>query len=129
MRTNLTFPTTSRGRSMQESFALRRKLLEKISVISMEAPSSERFSIMRLKLLGRPDGFMLYGALVIDVFSAPEFLCPNKKNRLRLIRTRPKFYLIGDNPNVSLGVVDCSVSTRRFVPKDDYHKKRMEGIA
>ena len=34
--------------------------------------------------------------------------------------------MISDNPNVSLGIVDCSLYTRRFALKDDYHKKRMD---
>ena len=33
------------------------------------------------------------------------------------------------NPNVSLGIVDCSVHTRRIALKDDYHKKRMDMLA
>ena len=34
--------------------------------------------------------------------------------------------MISDNPNVSLGIVDCSLYTRRIALKDDYHKKRMD---
>ena len=37
--------------------------------------------------------------------------------------------MISDNPNVSLGIVDCSLYTRRIAPKDDYHKKRMDMLA
>ena len=51
------------------------------------------------------------------------------KIRLRLIRARPTFYMISDNPNVSLGIVDCSLYTRRIALKDDYHKKRMDMLA
>ena len=50
------------------------------------------------------------------------------KNGLRLIRARPNFNMISDNPNVSLGIVDCSLYTRRFALKDDYHKKRMDTL-
>ena len=82
-----------------------------------------------MKLLSRPDGFMLYGNLGIDFFSTSELLYPNIKIRLRLIRARPKSYMISDNPNVSLGIVDCSLYTRRFALKDDYHKKRMDMLA
>ena len=64
-----------------------------------------------------------------DFFSAFELLYPNKKIRLRLIRTRPNFYMINDNPNVSLGIVDCSLYTRRIADKDDYHKKPMHMLA
>ena len=51
------------------------------------------------------------------------------KIRSRLIRTRPNFYMISDNPNVSLGIVDCSLYTRRIALKDDYHKKLMDMLA
>ena len=51
------------------------------------------------------------------------------KVRLRLMRARPNFYMISDNPNVSLGIVDCSLYTRRIALKDDYHKLRMDMLA
>ena len=37
--------------------------------------------------------------------------------------------MISDNPNVSLGIVDCSFYTRRIALKDDYHRKRMDMLA
>ena len=37
--------------------------------------------------------------------------------------------MIGDNPNVSLAIVECSLYTRRIAQKDDYHKKRMDMLA
>ena len=95
----------------------------------MEAPLSEPFFTRRMKMLSRPDGFMLYGKLGVDFFSTTELLYPNIKIRLRLIRARPNFYLVSDNPNVSLGIVDCSLYTRRFALKDDYHKQRMDMLA
>ena len=96
---------------------------EKISDEKMEAPLSEPFFTRRLKMLSRPDGFMLYGKLAVDFFSTSELLFLNMKIGLRLIRARPNFYMISDNPNVSLGIVDCSPYFRRFALKDDYHKK------
>ena len=72
---------------------------------------------------------MLYGKLGIDFFSTSELLYPNMKIRLRLIRARPNFCMIRDNPNVSLGIVDCSLYTRRIALKDDYHQKRMDMLA
>ena len=53
----------------------------------------------------------------------------NLKVRIRLIRARPNFYMINENPNVSLGIVDCSLYTRRVLLKEDYHKKRMSQLA
>ena len=94
-----------------------------------EAPLSEPFFTRRMKMLSRPDGFMLYGKLGVDFFSTSEILYPNMKIRLRLIRARPNFYMISDNPNVNLGIVDCSLYTRRIALKDDYHKKRMDMLA
>ena len=92
-------------------------------------PLPDPFFTRRMKLLSRPDVFMLYGKLGIVFFSTSELLYPNKKNRLRLIRARPHFYMTSDNPNVSLGIVDCSLYTRRIALKDDYHKKRMDMLA
>ena len=95
----------------------------------IEAPLAEPFFTRRMKMLSRPDGFMSYGKLGFDFFSTSELLYPNMNVRLRLIRARPNFYMISDNPNVSLGTVDCSLYTRRIALKDDYHKKRMDMLA
>ena len=92
-------------------------------------PLPDPFFTRRMKLLSRPDGFMLYGKMGIDFFSTSELLYPNMKNRLRLIRARPNFYLISDNPNVSLGIVDCSLYTRRIALRDNYHEKRKDMLA
>ena len=51
------------------------------------------------------------------------------KIRISLIRARPNFYMISENPNVSLGIVDCSLYTRRVMLKEDYHKERMSQLA
>ena len=82
-----------------------------------------------MKLLSRPDGFRLYGKLGIDFLSTSELLNPIMRIRLRLIRARPTFYVISDKPNVSLGIVDCSLYTRHIALKADYHKKRMNMLA
>ena len=71
---------------------------------------------------------MLYDKLGVEFFSTSELLYPNMKIRLRLIRARTNFYMISDNPNVSLGIVDYSLYTRRIALKDDYHKKRMDMV-
>ena len=95
----------------------------------MEAPLTEPFFTRSMKMLSRPDGFMLYGKLGVDFFSTSELLYPNMKMRLWLIRAGLNFYMISDNPNVSLGVVDCSLYTRRIAFKDYYHKKQMDMLA
>ena len=80
-------------------------------------------------MLSRSDGFMFFGKVGVDFFSTSELLYPNMKFRLRLITARPNFYMISDNPNVSLGIFDCSLYTRRIALKDDYQKKRMNMLA
>ena len=82
-----------------------------------------------MELLRRPDGFVLYGKLGVDFVSSPELLYPNLKSRPRLFRARHKFYMMSDNPNVSPGIVDCSLYIRHIALKDDYHKKRMDMFA
>ena len=72
---------------------------------------------------------MLYGKLEIDFFSTSELLYQNMKTRLRPIRARPNFYMISENPNLSLETVDCSLTTRRIALKHDYHKKGMDMLA
>ena len=49
---------------------------------NMEAHLPEPFLTRRMKLLSRPDGFMLYGTLGFDFFSTSELLYPNMKIRL-----------------------------------------------
>ena len=83
------------------------------------------FFTRRMKLYSKPDGFVLYGKLGIDFLTSSELLYPNMKVRIRLIRAPPHFYMISENPNVSLGIVDCSLYTRCVMLKEDYHKNRM----
>ena len=82
------------------------------------------FFTRRMKMYIRLDGFILYGKLGIDFLTTSELLYPNMKVRIRLIRARPNFYM-SENPNVSLGIVDCSPYTRRVMLNEDYHKKRV----
>ena len=125
MRTSFTFPTTSSEPSLGvlhcEGYDY-----EEIPNEIMEALLPEPFFTRRTKMLSRPDSFMLYGILGVDLFSTSELLYPNMKSTLQITSDRPNFYIINDHPNVSLGIVDCSLYTRRIAPKDDSHKKRMD---
>ena len=86
----------------------------------------DHFFKRRMKLLSRPDSFMLYGKIGVDFFSTSELLYLNMKIRRRLIRAKPNLYMISDIPNVSLGIVYCSLYTRRIALKDDYHTDRLD---
>ena len=87
------------------------------------------FFFGRRKLYSRSDGFMLYGKLGMDFLTTSELLYPNMKIRIRLTLARPIFYMISENPNVSLGIVDCSLYTRRVLLKEDYHENRMSQLS
>ena len=60
-----------------------------------------------MKMLSRPDGFMLYIKVGFNLFSTFELIFPNMKVTLQLIRARPKVHMISDNPNIILGIVEC----------------------
>ena len=91
-------------------------------------PQLDLFFTRRMKLLSRLHGFMLYGKLGIDLFSSSELLYRNMKIILRLNRARPNFYMISDNPNVNLEIVDCSLYTCRIALKDGYHRKQWTSL-
>ena len=130
MHTSLTFQTTLRQPSLNTRGFLHCEGYDyEQDPEDISNPLPDPFFTRRMKLLNSHDGFMLYGKLGIDFFSTSELLYQNMKIRLRLIRARPNFYMISDNPNVSLGIVDCSLYTRRIALKDDYHKKRMDMLA
>ena len=88
----------------------------------MEAPLSEHFFTRRMNVLIRPDSFMLYGKLGVEFFSTFEFLYPNMKIRLTLIIASSKFYMFSESPNVSFGIVHCSLYNRHIALRDDRHK-------
>ena len=92
----------------------------------MEAPLPEPFFTRRMKIFSRSDGFKLYGKVDVEFFSTCELLYSNMKIRLRFLRATSNFYMISDNPNVSLGTVDCSVYTRCIALTDDYHERTMD---
>ena len=58
-----------------------------------------------------------------------ELLRLNMKFRLQLIRARPNFYMVSDNPSVIHGIVECWLYTRRTSFKDDYHSTKMDMLA
>ena len=68
----------------------------------------------RANALGSGITFSLYGRLAIDLFTCEKLLLSKTKVRIKLIRARPNFYMLSDNPNVSLKIFDCSLFTRRI---------------
>ena len=131
MRTSHTSPTTSRWLSLNtKEFCTKGCTTMKNFLVKLwKRLCLNLFSRGRMKMLSRPDGIMLYGKLGFDFLSTSEFRYPKVKLRPRLIRARPNFYMISDNPNVSVEIVDSPIYTRRIALKIEYHKKRMDSIA
>ena len=67
-------------------------------------PLLDPFSTKRMKLLSRPEGFVMHGKLRIDFFSTSDLLYPNMKIRMRLFRARPNFTCLGTTPMSVLGL-------------------------
>ena len=61
----------------------------------------------RAKSLGSGIVFSLYGRLDIELLTFEKFLLPKTNVRIKLIRARANFYMMSDNSNVSLKIVDC----------------------
>ena len=76
----------------------------------------------RANSLGTGITFSLYGRLAIDLSTCDKLLLPNIKVRIKLIRARPNFYMLSDNPNVSLKIVDCPLFTRRILFHEPNHQ-------
>ena len=129
MHTRLTFQTTLRQPPEYKGVLHCEGYAYEQDPEDINNPLPDPFFTRRMKMLSRPDVFMLYGKLGVDFFSTSELLYPNMKTRLRLIRARTNFYIISDNPNVILGVVDCPLYTLRIALKDNYYKKRMDMLA
>ena len=68
------------------------------------------------------EAFSLYGRLAIDLFSCEKLLLPKTKVRIKLIRARPNFHMLSDNPNDSLKTVDCSLFTRNILVAEPNHQ-------
>ena len=65
----------------------------------------------------------------VDVFSTSELLSLKLIIGLPIIGTRLNFCMMSDNPNVSLGIVDCSIYTRHIALQFDFQKERMDVLA
>ena len=125
MRTSLRFPTFSRGPSLKtRMFCTARCSIKKSFFMKTnKEPLSEWFFTRRIKMLNRPNGFMLYAKLGVDFCSTPDLRHPNMKIRRGLIRTRPNFSMICDNPKVGIRIVDCSIYAQRIALNKADHRK------
>ena len=113
MRTSFTIAITSREPSLNtKKFCIARGRTLKVFLRRIRKHVClTPFFTKRLKRLSKPDDFKLYGKMEVDFFSTSKMLHQKWKSRLRLIRAGPNFYMISDNPKVSLGIVECSLQT------------------
>ena len=120
MPTNLIFPTTSREPSLNtKEFGTARGTIMKNFLMKLwKRLCLNPFSQGEGKYLADPMASCC--KVIWGLTFSPLLNCyiQIQKFRLRLIRAWPNFYMIIDNPNVSLGIVDCSLHTRRFALKD-----------
>ena len=111
MCTSLLIPTTSSEPFLytKELCTAKHMTMKKLLYEIMVAPLSEPCLIRRMKMFSRLNGSMFYNKLRIDFCSNSELLYPIMKVRFRLIRTRPKLYTIGDNPNLIFRIDNCAL--------------------
>ena len=76
----------------------------------------------RANYLGSGITFSLCGRLAIDLFICEKLLLPKTKDRNKLNRARPNFYLLSDNPKLNLKIVNFSLFTRRNLVADSNHQ-------
>ena len=94
MQTRLTFQRFLRQPSLNTKGVLHCEVYDyEQDPEDISNPLPDPFLTRRMKLLSGPDVFMLYGKMVIDLFSTSELLYPNMKIRLRLILARPNLFL------------------------------------
>ena len=79
---------------------------------------SEPFQTMRMNKLSKPKGLMLYSKLVVGFFSNSDLIYSNMRMSLQQIKAIPTFYMISDNPKVTLGIDDGSLYTGIKTPND-----------
>ena len=92
-----------------------------VTVILKKGPedfSKEPFAIR--KLTAGQDEVSLYGKLV-DVFTCDKFLLPNVSVRSRLVRLRPKFYIIAGDDTIQYRatITKASLVTRQRAINDN----------
>ena len=131
IRTNLTFSTTSRGApcKTREFCTARGTTMKNFLMKLWKHLCLNLFSRGERKCLADPVASCCMVYWGVDFFSPFELLFPKMKKKLRLIRARHNFYIVGNNPDFSLGIVDRSFYTRRIALKDDYHKNRLDMLA
>ena len=76
----------------------------------------------RANSLGSGIFFSLYGRLPIDLCFCEKLFVPKTKIQIELIGARPNFYMLSENPNVSLKIVDCLLFTRRMLVAEPNHQ-------
>ena len=123
--TNLTFPTFSRELSLftREFCTAKVMTVKSLSMRIWKLPCRNPFSKAESKCSVGPMAWCCMFNLGLTFSLTSELLYPNMKLMLGIIRPDIVFTWLRTKPYVSLGVVDCSLYTRRMALKNDFHKK------
>ena len=71
----------------------------------------------------KSDTVAFYGKLCVDIFTCDKFLLPNVNVRLRLVRSRPIFYLISQqNKNFIGKILEATLFVRQVAVEDRIYK-------
>ena len=131
MRTNDTFPTFSREPSLKtRGFRIARgTTMKKFQTNLWDRLCPNLFPQREWKRLADP--MVSYCVVNWGWTFSPLLNCYNKIWEIGYNWWDPDliFHMIGDNPNVSLGIVASSLYTRIIALKDDCHKKSMDMLA
>ena len=70
-----------------------------------------------------------YGKLAVDLFTCEKLLLPNTSVRIRLVRSRPNFYVLG-NPedNIHAEIIEASLFTRQVAVDDKSMRKIQQNL-
>ena len=81
------------------------------------------------KKTGTQEEINCYGRLHADIFTCDKLLLPIVNVRIKLIRSRPSFYLISDLDNVQARTIEASIFTRQVAVEESYFRKIKSTLA
>ena len=127
MRTNFTFPTTSKEPSPNTKHfcSAQGMTMENFALIIRKHTAPIHFFTKTLKMFTKLDGFM-YGEVGVSYLSISELCYQIMTLREQLRRARHKFYMISDSAKICPRIVVCSLYTRQKNLKDAYHQKKVD---
>ena len=94
-----------------------------------EQPNDDDEAFKERKKTGTQEETNCYGRLQADIFTSYKLLLPNVNARVKLIRSRPSFYLISDLDNVQAIIIEASIFTTQVAVEESYFRKIKSTLA